>query len=48
MLVRPNSADVSRRLRNAVRNRGIDLGMELFEENKEVIFRDGKVAEKSR
>jgi hypothetical protein len=46
MLVRPNSAEISRRLRKAVSDRGIDLGMELFEENKEVIFKDGKVAEK--
>jgi hypothetical protein len=46
MLVRPNSAEISRRLRKAVSDRGIDLGMELFEENKEVLFKDGKVAEK--
>lgn len=48
MLVRPNSADISRRLRNAIQNRGIDLGMELFESDKQVLFREGKVAEKSR
>lgn len=48
MLVRPNSADISRRLRTAVRNRGIDLGMELFEEDKEIIFKNGMVAEKAK
>ena len=46
MLVRPHSADITRRLRNAIRNRGIDLGMELFESGKEVMFKDGMVAEK--
>lgn len=47
MLVRPNSAEISRRLRNAVRNRGIDLGMELFDADKDVMFKDGMVAEKA-
>ncbi|HMO98268.1 MAG TPA: hypothetical protein PKE26_04090 [Kiritimatiellia bacterium] len=47
MLVRPHSAEISRRLRNAIRNRGIDLGMELFEAGKEVMFKDGMVAEKA-
>ena len=46
MLVRPNSAEIGRLLRKAVTDRGIDLGMELFEEDKPIIFRDGKVAEK--
>lgn len=46
MLVRPNSAAIGRLLRKAVTDRGIDLGMELFEEDKPIIFRDGKVAEK--
>ncbi|HMP88600.1 MAG TPA: hypothetical protein PJ991_00280 [Kiritimatiellia bacterium] len=47
MLVRPNSAEITRRLRNAIRNRGIDLGMELFGANQEVMFKDGMVAEKA-
>jgi hypothetical protein len=46
MLVRPHSAAITRRLRNAIQNRGIDIGMELFELNKEVMFKDGMVAEK--
>jgi len=46
MLIRPNSSEVSRRVRRAVTDRGIDLGMELFETGKEVIFKDGMVAEK--
>lgn len=46
MLVRPNAALVTRRLRNVVKNQGIDLGMELFDENKQVMFKDGQVAEK--
>lgn len=46
MLIRPGSAETSRRLRTAISNRGIDLGMELFQEDQPVFFKDGKVAEK--
>jgi hypothetical protein len=46
MLVRPHSAEITRRLRTAIRNRGIDLGMELYETEKQVMFKDGMVAEK--
>jgi len=46
MLVRPHSAEITRRLRNAIRNRGIDLGMELFGADQEIMFRGGMVAEK--
>jgi len=46
MLVRPNAAIITRRLRSAIRNQGIDLGMELFDADKEVMFKDGQVAEK--
>jgi len=46
MLVRPNSAVVTRRLRNLIRNQGIDLGMELFGYDQQVMFKDGMVAEK--
>jgi hypothetical protein len=47
MLVRPDSADIYRRLRSAIRARKIDLGMELFENNQTVFFKDGMVAEKT-
>jgi hypothetical protein len=47
MLVRPDSADIYRRLRNAIRARKIDLGMELFENDQTVFFKDGMVAEKT-
>ncbi len=47
MLVRPDSADIYRRLRSAIRARKIDLGMELYETGKEVFFKDGMVAEKT-
>jgi len=46
LLVRPYAAEITRRLRAAIVSRGIDLGMELFEADKEVLFKDGKVAEK--
>ncbi|MGA1193447.1 MAG: hypothetical protein ACO3ZG_03590 [Kiritimatiellia bacterium] len=46
MLVRPGSAETSRRLRTAISNRGIDLGMELFQDEQLVFFREGKVVEK--
>jgi hypothetical protein len=47
MLVRPDSADVYRRLRSAIRARKIDLGMELFDSKQEVFFtKEGMVAEK--
>ncbi len=46
MLIRPDSAQVSSRLRTAIVNRGIDLGMELFEADKPILFKDGQVAEK--
>jgi len=47
MLVRPDSAEIYRRLRSAIRARKIDLGMELFENNQTVFFKDGMVAEKT-
>lgn len=47
MLVRPDSADIYRRLRSAIRARKIDLGMELFEGTQEIFFKDGMVAEKT-
>lgn len=47
MLVRPDSAEIYRRLRSAIRARKIDLGMELFESNQTVFFKDGMVAEKT-
>lgn len=46
MLVRPNAAIITRRLRASIRTQGIDLGMELFDAGKEVMFKDGQVAEK--
>lgn len=46
MLVRPGSAETSRRLRTAIGNRGIDMGMELFQDEQLIFFRDGKVVEK--
>lgn len=46
LLVRPNSAQIYRRLRNTIRGQGIDLGMELFDTDKEVFFKEGQVAEK--
>ncbi len=47
MLVRPYSAELSRRLRIAIESRGVDIGMELFEMEREVMFKDGMVAEKA-
>ena len=46
MLVRPGSSDIFRRLRSAIKSRKIDLGMELFEHEQQVMFKDGMVAEK--
>ncbi len=47
MLVRPDSAQVFRRLRSSIRAREIDLGMELFEGSQQIYFKDGMVAEKT-
>jgi len=46
LLVRPKSSHIYRRLRTAIRSQNIDLGMELFDADKEVMFKDGQVAEK--
>jgi hypothetical protein len=46
MLVRPYSAEITRRLKTAIRSHEIDLGMELYESDKEVMFKNGMVAEK--
>ena len=46
MLVRPYSADLTRQLKRTIASRGLDLGMELFKADQEVLFKDGMVAEK--
>jgi hypothetical protein len=46
MLVRPYSAEITRRLKRTIAGRGLDLGMELFKADQEVLFKDGMVAEK--
>jgi hypothetical protein len=38
LLVRPRSAIVARRLKKAIRDRGIDIGYELYEENRPVDY----------
>jgi hypothetical protein len=38
LLVRPRSAVVARRLAKAVRDRGIDLGVELYEEGRQIRY----------
>ena len=45
LLVRPYSAEITRRLKNVIRDRGVDLGLELYELDKEVIFRNGLAVE---
>ena len=45
LLVRPYSAEITRRLKNAIRDRGVDLGLELYELDKKVVFKDGEAAE---
>jgi hypothetical protein len=44
LLVRPRAAMTSRRIAKAVRDRGIDIGMELFEEGRAVNYEERRLA----
>lgn len=45
LLIRPHAAEVSRRLVRAIEAENIDIGMELFNADQRVFFKDGLVAE---
>lgn len=43
LLARPRSAILERKLESTIRSRGIDLGVELYETDKEVIYKSDKM-----